>query len=54
MSFNLDDVNIGGQLHVGTGVYAAIKEGRDKMVQQLLKVQWLLGHLIHMGQQKLP
>ena len=30
MSFNLDDVNIGGQLHVGTGSYAAIKEGRKK------------------------
>ena len=31
MSFNLDDVNIGGQLHVGTGGYPAIKEGRDKI-----------------------
>ena len=31
MSFNLDDVNIGGQLHVGTGVYPAIKEGRNKI-----------------------
>ena len=31
MSFNLDDVNIGGQLHVGTGSYAAIKEGRKKI-----------------------
>ena len=31
MSFNMDDVNIGGQLHVGTGVYPAIKEGRRKI-----------------------
>ena len=31
MSFNMDDVNIGGQLHVGTGSYAAIKEGRKKI-----------------------
>ena len=31
MSFNMDDVNIGGQLHVGTGSYAAIKEGRNKI-----------------------
>ena len=31
MSFMLDDVNIGGQLHVGTGVYPAIKEGRKKI-----------------------
>ena len=31
MSFNLDDVNVGGQLHVGTGVYPAIKEGRNKI-----------------------
>ncbi len=31
MSFNLDDVNIGGQLHVGTGIYPAIKEGRNKI-----------------------
>ena len=27
----LDDVNIGGQLHVGTGVYPAIKEGKNKI-----------------------
>ena len=27
----MDDVNIGGQLHVGTGSYAAIKEGRKKI-----------------------
>ena len=27
----MDDVNIGGQLHVGTGVYPAIKEGRRKI-----------------------
>ena len=31
MSFNMDDVNIGGQLHVGTGVYPAIKEGKNKI-----------------------
>ena len=31
MSWNVDDVNIGGQLHVGTGVYPAIKEGRNKI-----------------------
>ncbi len=31
MSFMLDDVNIGGQLHVGTGVYPAIKEGKNKI-----------------------
>jgi hypothetical protein len=28
MSFNFDDVQIGGQLHVGTGAYAAIKSGK--------------------------
>ncbi len=27
----MDDVNIGGQLHVGTGVYPAIKEGKNKI-----------------------
>ena len=31
MSFNMDDVNIGGQLHIGRGVYPAIKEGRNKI-----------------------
>ena len=31
MSFNMDDVNIGGQLKVGTGIYPAIKEGRNKI-----------------------
>jgi len=31
MSWNVDDVNIGGQLHVGTGVYPAIKEGKNKI-----------------------
>ncbi len=31
MSFNMDDVNIGGQLHIGRGVYPAIKEGRRKI-----------------------
>ena len=31
MSFMLDDVNVGGQLHVGTGVYPAIKEGKNKI-----------------------
>ena len=31
MSFCLDDVNVGGQLHVGTGVYPAIKEGKNKI-----------------------
>ena len=27
----MDDVNIGGQLHVGTGVYPAIKDGKNKI-----------------------
>ena len=27
----MDDVNIGGQLKVGTGIYPAIKEGRNKI-----------------------
>ena len=31
MSFCMDDVNVGGQLHVGTGVYPAIKEGKNKI-----------------------
>ena len=31
MSFCLDDVNIGGQLHLGYGVYDAIKEGKNKI-----------------------
>ncbi len=31
MSFNLDDVNIGGQLKVGTGICPAIKEGNSKI-----------------------
>ena len=31
MSFNMDDVNVGGQLKVGSGVYPAIKEGRNKI-----------------------
>ena len=31
MSFNLDDLIVGGQLHVGTGVYPAIKEGKNKI-----------------------
>ena len=31
MAFNMDDVNIGGQLHVGNGIYPAIKEGRNKI-----------------------
>ena len=31
MSFNMDDVNFGGQLKVGTGVYPAIKEGTNKI-----------------------
>ena len=30
MSFNLDDVNIGGQLKVGTGICPAIGEGAIK------------------------
>ena len=35
-----DDVQIGGQLRVGTGVYRAIKEGgKGLMVQQRLKDQ---------------
>ena len=31
-----DDVNIGGQLKVGTGVCAAIKEGREKINGSML------------------
>ena len=31
MSFNLDDVNVGGQLKVGSGVVPAVGEG-DKRV----------------------
>ena len=31
MSFNMDDVNIGGQLHLGTGVFNAIGEGLKKI-----------------------
>ena len=31
-----DDVNIGGQLKVGTGVCAAIKEGRQKINGSML------------------
>ena len=31
MSFNMDDVNIGGRLTVGTGKFPAIKEGRRKI-----------------------
>ena len=31
MSYNLDDVNIGGQLKVGTGIVPAIKEGANKI-----------------------
>ena len=31
MSFNMDDVNVGGQLKVGTGIYPAIKEGRKRI-----------------------
>ena len=27
----MDDVNIGGQLKVGTGIYPAIKEGAKKI-----------------------
>ena len=29
MSYNLDDVNIGGQLKVGTGIVPAVKEGDE-------------------------
>ena len=35
MSFNMDDVQVGGQLRVGTGICNPIKEG-------ILTVQWLL------------
>ena len=31
MSFNLDDVNIGGQLKVGTGIVPAVKEGDERI-----------------------
>ena len=31
MSFNLDDVCIGGQLKVGTGIVPAIKEGDERI-----------------------
>ena len=31
MSFNLDDVNIGGQLKIGTGIVPAIKEGDERI-----------------------
>ena len=31
MSFNLDDVNVGGQLKVGTGVVPAVKEGDERI-----------------------
>ena len=31
MSYNFDDVNIGGQLKVGTGIVPAIKEGANKI-----------------------
>ena len=31
MSFNLDDVNVGGQLKVGTGIVPAIKEGDERI-----------------------
>ena len=30
MSYNLDDVNVGGQLKVGTGIVPAVKEGDEK------------------------
>ena len=31
MSWSFDDISVGGQVHVGTGVYPAIKEGRNKI-----------------------
>ena len=31
MSYNLDDVNIGGQLKVGTGIVPAVKEGDERI-----------------------
>ena len=36
MSVNFDDVNVGGQLKVGTGVCAAIKEGNKKINGSML------------------
>ena len=29
MSYNFDDINVGGQLKVGTGIVPAIKEGDE-------------------------
>ena len=31
MSWNFDDIQVGGQLRVGTGIVAAIKEGDTKI-----------------------
>ena len=31
MSFNMDDVQVGGQLRVGTGIVPAIKEGDERI-----------------------
>ena len=31
MTFNLDDVNVGGQLKIGTGIVPACKEGNQKI-----------------------
>ena len=31
MSYNVDDLNVGGQLKVGTGVNGAIQEGAEKI-----------------------
>ena len=49
-----DDVNIGGQLIVGTGVCAAIKEGRQAINGSMLAegpvVLVLLQHLVHKKQ----
>ncbi len=43
MSFQLDDVQVGGQLRVGTGICNPIKEGDYKINgSAILKVQWLL------------
>ena len=31
MSYNFDDINVGGQVKVGTGIVPAIKEGDEKI-----------------------
>ena len=38
MTFNLDDVNVGGQLKIGTGIVPACKEGNQKINGSLYAV----------------